>query len=278
VKLFHVVVAIIIILSLILCSCSVSSPSPSTQPVKPSPSAPTAAATNVSAASPTTAPAKPVTTAPPTTSIPLPPPTTSIPLPPPTTAPAVAKNWHLVEVQQYDTYAALKPPYHIIWKGQEGDIINTVTGDLPGNPISAINAKWSIPPAVMVPGTEYSMDLSVTAVNQHTANLGLEGRITCGIDQFEVLPGAATGARIQITPEDKVPRIVWNAADGTVKSGKFPFKAPDYGFANSKTSSKITLTVQYYSSATLAWRYIYEWSDKDVKAINTVYTPPATAK
>ena len=76
--------------------------------------------------------------------------------------------------------------------------------DSPYNPISSINAKWTIPPETLVPGSEYQMEFSVTAVNQHMATLGLEGSITAGLDVFNVLPDGATGSRIRIIPEDKL--------------------------------------------------------------------------
>jgi hypothetical protein len=183
--------------------------------------------------------------------------------------PTVQKAWHLSEIQEWDTYKDLKPPYQISWKGVEGDIISTVTADMPAKPVSSINAKWTLPPKILVSGTEYPMDFSVTAINQHTANLGLEGSITSWMDVFNVLPDGATGARIKIISDDKVPKISWNAADGTVKSGKFTFKAPEYGFADSKNTNKMTLTVLYYSSARLAWRYIYEWTDKDITPVKS---------
>jgi hypothetical protein len=188
------------------------------------------------------------------------------------TTPTVQKAWHLSEVQLWDNYKGVKVPYHISWTGKEGDIISTVTMDSPYNPISSINAKWTIPMATLVPGTEYQMEFSVTAVNQHTATLGLEGSITAGLDVFNVLPDGATGSRIRIIPEDQVPKIRWNDIDGTLKSGKFNFKAPEYGFADSKNTNKMTLTVKYYSSAILAWRYVYEWTDKDITPVRTSST------
>jgi hypothetical protein len=265
VKNIIICLTLIAIVSLILGGCSSAPPAPTT---------PTPATTTSSVAAQA-----------PTTSATIPSTTISKPTPTPTTAsaptsqatmkspdPTVPKAWHLSEVQEWDTYKDLKLPYRISWTGTEGDIISTVTADMAAKPISSINAKWTIPPKILVPGTEYPMEFSVTAVNQHTANLGLEGSITAGLDVFDVLPGAATGSRIMIIPEDKVPKIAWNAPDGTVKSGKFTFKAPDYGFANSKTTNKMTLTVRYYSSANIAWRYIYEWTDKDVTPVKTAGT------
>lgn len=188
-------------------------------------------------------------------------------------SPVVQKAWHLSEVQEWDDYSGVKLPYHISWTGKEGDLISTVTMDSPYNPISSINAKWTIPPETLVTGSEYQMEFSVTAINQNTASLGLEGSLTSGLDVFNVLPNGVTGARIRITPEDNYPRIRWNDPTGTVKSGKFTFKAPEYGFADSKNTNKMTLTVKYYSSAIIAWRYIYEWTDQDIKPVRTGGTP-----
>lgn len=259
-KKYFIPLVLIIIVPLILGGCSSLSPTSSTSVIKPSTS------TSVSATTPlnTTATSTTIVSNPTTTS------TTATQTTVTTqTAPAVQKAWHLSEVQVWDNYNSVKAPYHISWKGVEGDIISTVTMDSPYNPISSINTKWTIPPATLVPVTEYQMEFSVTAVNQHTATLGLEGSVTAGLDVFNVLPDGATASRIRIIPEDNYPRIRWNDTDGTVKSGKFTFKAPEYGFADSKNTNKMTLTVRYYSSAILAWRYIYEWTDKDIVPVRT---------
>jgi hypothetical protein len=253
---------LIAIVLLILSGCSSTTPTPAVAP-------PSKVTTPAMTQNPVTTTA----TSSPATSKPSPTPTTvSTPTPMATTKspdPTIPKAWHLSEVQEWDTYKDLKLPYKISWKGAEGDLISTVTADMPAKPVSSINAKWSLPSKILVPGTEYPMEYSVTAVNQHTANLGLEGSITSGLDVFNVMPDGATGARIKIISDDKVPKILWNDADGTVKSGKFTFKAPEYGFADSKNTNKMTLTVLYYSSARLAWRYIYEWTDKDITPVKT---------
>jgi len=185
------------------------------------------------------------------------------------TTSAVKKAWHLSEVQVWDDYQGVKAPYHISWIGNEGDVVSTVTVESPYNPVSSINAKWTIPPETLVPGSEYQMEFSVTAINQNTASLGLEGSITSALDIFNQLPNGRTGSRIDIIPADNYPRIRWNDANGTVKSGQFTLKAPEYGFADSTNTNKMTLTVRYYSSAILAWRYIYEWTDKDITPVRT---------
>jgi hypothetical protein len=258
-------------MSIFLISAGCSSP-----PAPPPPaSTPTTSASASATAAANAVPASPAVSSKPTTP-PAPTASASAQAAPKTPdTPAPLKTWHLSEVQGWDDYAGVKAPYHISWKGKEGDIISTVTADMPAKPISSINAKWTIPPATLVPGSEYPMDFSVTAVNQHTATLGLGGDITAKLDVFNVLPDGATGARIKIIPDDKVPKILWNDTDGTVKSGKFTFKAPEYGFADSKNTNKMTLTVLYYSSARLAWRYIYEWTDKDLTPARTGATPNA---
>jgi hypothetical protein len=265
VKIIFICLTLIALVSLILGGCSSAPPTPTAAPPAITSASVAAQIPTTSATIPLTTISKPTPTATPV-SVPTSQTTTKSP------DPTVPKAWHLSEVQEWDSYQGVKPPYHISWKGSEGDIISTVTADMAAKPISSINAKWTLPPKILVPGTEYPMEFSVTAINQHTANLGLEGSITSGLDVFDVLPGAATGSRLRIIPEDKVPKIAWNAPDGTVNSGKYTFKAPDYGFANSKTTNKMTLTVTYYSSANLAWRYIYEWTDKDVTPVKTAGT------
>jgi hypothetical protein len=261
--------ALILTLVLVTISCA-STPSTTTK----APAATTASLTSTTMKTSTSTPATNILTP---STVALKTTTTSETVTQPTTAPQTSpagqKAWHLSEVQKWDDYIGVKLPYHIVWTGKEGDIISTVTMDSPYKPISSINAKWTIPPQLLVPASEYQMEFSVTAVNQHTASLGLGGSITSGLDVFSVLPDGATGARIKIIPDDKVPKILWNDVDGTVKTGKFTFTAPEYGFADSKNTNKMTLTVLYYSSARLAWRYIYEWTDKDIQPVRIGGTP-----
>jgi len=269
-KKYLISLVFILAVTLILSGCSTPAPAPSPKAPVATTSAPiTTTAVPATSANPTpstTAPAKPSASA--TT----PPAVSQAAEKTTATTPTVQKNWYLSEVQEWDTYKEVKAPYHTSWKGTEGDLISTLTGDLPGNPISSINAKWTLPPTTMSAGSEYQMEFSVTAVNQKTANLGLGGELSAGLDVWDVLPNGATGSRIKIIPEDKVPKILWNDATGTIKSGKFTFKAPDYGYANSKTTNKMTLTVKYYCNAQLAWRYIYEWAEKPLTVVRTVGT------
>jgi hypothetical protein len=269
-KKYLISLVFILAVTLIWSGCSTPAPAPSTK----APAATTSAPITTTAAPATSANPTPSTTAPakPSASATTQPAVSQAAVKTTAATPTVQKNWNLSEVQEWDTYKDVKAPYHTSWKGTEGDLISTITGDLPGNPISSINAKWTLPPTTMVAGSEYVMEFSVTAVNQKTANLGLEGSITSGLDVFNVLPDGATGARIKIIPDEKVPKILWNDATGTIKSGKFTFKAPDYGYANSKTTNKMTLTVKYYCNAQLAWRYIYEWAEKPLTVVRTVGT------
>lgn len=205
------------------------------------------------------------------------------------------KAWHLIEVQMWDNLQTITAPYNIVWMGREGDITSAINVDWPYAAVSSINTTWTLPPEKLIPGSEYQMDFSITAVIQNMGLLveeggeefmdlsvvekvltSLEGVVTAGLDEYNILPDESTRSRISIIPEDNYPRIRWNDTDGTVKSGKFTFKIPEYGFANSRNTNKLTLTVKYQHIGILAWRYIYEWTDKDITPIRmgtTTITP-----
>lgn len=188
--------------------------------------------------------------------------------------------WRLVEVRMWNNYQAVTAPYNITWIGTEGDVTSIVTVDSPYSAVSSMNAKWMRPPEILEPDTEYRIECSVTVITQDLGPLleegadltgvdvfntlyVLRGGIAAGFDMYSALPDDPTGYRIAVIPDDDFV-ITWAGISGEVKSGTYGFKAPEYGFAKSRDTNRMTLTVQYNNAATIAWMYIYEWMDKSI--------------
>ncbi len=132
----------------------------------------------------------------------------------------------------------------VVYPGCNWDYAESVT----------FTGSWSVPPATLVPGTEYAVSATISRSNP-VEQWGADDFIGLDMDKYDVACYFGTAGSVDLI--DRV-SVGWRATDPSSASESGTFTAPAFGYASSTETNKFQIKASTHNGCV---RYIYQWNN-----------------